>query len=150
MANNGSVAIQLTLPAIVLAGKQAARTQQEAQSPEGAESCVRLPAPAKRALEQARDTQGDTAERRVLRASSSQIAAANRAIAAHPERHRARVAVAHALRDGRLQRGPCAVGGDCAPRVESHHRDYSKPLDVVWLCTRHHKQLHAAERRAAA
>nr|DAD85891.1 MAG TPA: hypothetical protein [Siphoviridae sp. ctGdK3] len=26
--------------------------------------------------------------------------------------------------------------------LEAHHDDYSKPLQVRWLCRRHHKQLH--------
>jgi hypothetical protein len=26
--------------------------------------------------------------------------------------------------------------------VEAHHPDYSSPLDVVWLCRRHHTDLH--------
>ena len=83
--------------------------------------------------------------------SESQIRAANRSIALHPERHRARVAVKDAIRRGRLQRGPCTVGTDCSGRVEAHHhRGYDQPLVVTWLCASHHRRLHAAERRAAA
>ena len=83
--------------------------------------------------------------------SESQIRAANRSIALHPERHRARVAVKDAVRRGRLQRGPCMVGGDCSGRIEGHHHiGYHQPLAVIWLCARHHKLVHAAERRAAA
>jgi hypothetical protein len=26
--------------------------------------------------------------------------------------------------------------------VESHHPDYSQPLKVIWLCCKHHRQLH--------
>jgi len=43
---------------------------------------------------------------------------------------------------GRLRREPCEDCGD--PRSEMHHDDYSKPLDVRWLCTTHHRAHHAA------
>ena len=55
--------------------------------------------------------------------------------------------MAEALRDGRLIRQPCLVCGN--PRSEGHHPDYRFPLKVHWLCTRHHSQVHAAERRQA-
>jgi len=50
------------------------------------------------------------------------------------------MAVARAVASGTLTRGPCAVCG--ALKVHGHHGDYSKPLDVVWLCPPHHRQLH--------
>lgn len=28
--------------------------------------------------------------------------------------------------------------------VVAHHHDYSKPLDVTWLCEQHHKDVHNA------
>jgi hypothetical protein len=31
----------------------------------------------------------------------------------------------------------------CGNKAEAHHPDYSRPLDVVWLCSSHHKQAHA-------
>ena len=52
-------------------------------------------------------------------------------------------AVANALREGRLVRQPCEVCGR-AEAVQAHHDDYSKPLDVHWLCMDHHKAHHAA------
>lgn len=55
---------------------------------------------------------------------------------------RARTAVSNAIRDGRLVRGECEQEGECGGRVEGHHDDYSRPLDVRWLCKRHHDQLH--------
>lgn len=51
----------------------------------------------------------------------------------------ARHAVNNAIRDGRLKRGRCEV---CGKRAEAHHVDYSKPLEVRWLCRRHHLNEH--------
>lgn len=49
-------------------------------------------------------------------------------------------AVNNAVRDGRLKRQPCEVCG--ATEVEAHHPDYSRPLDVRWLCFKHHRETH--------
>lgn len=57
--------------------------------------------------------------------------------ASHPDRYRARGAVAYALKTGKLIRKPCEVCGD--PKSQAHHHDYSKPLDVKWLCQTHHR-----------
>lgn len=57
-----------------------------------------------------------------------------------PQKPRARNAVACALRDGRLVRKPCEV---CGRVAEAHHEDYLRPLDVKWLCKRHHRAVHA-------
>jgi len=27
-------------------------------------------------------------------------------------------------------------------KAEAHHDDYSRPLDVRWLCKRHHEEAH--------
>ena len=60
--------------------------------------------------------------------------------ARNPEKSIARNAVGNAIRDGRLTRLPCEVCGDA--KSEAHHDDYSKPLDVRWLCRDHHKEHH--------
>jgi hypothetical protein len=52
----------------------------------------------------------------------------------------ANYAVSNAVRDGVLKKLPCFVCGDL--EVEGHHPDYDTPLDVVWLCTAHHKEIH--------
>lgn len=41
-----------------------------------------------------------------------------------------------AIRRGDLVRQPCVVCGH--EKVLAHHPDYDKPLDVVWLCPKHH------------
>lgn len=46
----------------------------------------------------------------------------------------------NAIRDGKLIKKHCEVCS--AIRVEAHHEDYSKPLDVVWLCKKHHTDRH--------
>ncbi len=56
----------------------------------------------------------------------------------HPDRIYARTMLAYAVRLGKIQKQPCVVCGD--PRSEGHHSDYSKPLDVVWLCNKHHHE----------
>jgi Protein of unknown function (DUF3102) len=51
-------------------------------------------------------------------------------------KRRARDLVRKALNAGELQRQPCEVCLDL--KVEAHHDDYSRPLDVRWFCVRHH------------
>lgn len=54
-----------------------------------------------------------------------------------PQKYKARSAVGNALRDGRLTKSPCACG---ATKVQAHHDDYSKPLDVKWECFKCHRE----------
>jgi len=62
----------------------------------------------------------------------------------NPDRRSARVAVSNAVRDGRLVPWPfCAIPDCCNENPVAHHPDYSRPLDVVWLCQAHHQQAHA-------
>ena len=60
----------------------------------------------------------------------------------NPMRYKANTAVGNALRDGRLIRpSNCEVSGiDCKP--QGHHDDYSKPLNVRWLCVTCHNDFH--------
>jgi hypothetical protein len=48
--------------------------------------------------------------------------------------------VGNALRDSKLFKTPCIVCGSL--KSEAHHEDYSKPLEVIWLCRRHHMERH--------
>ena len=49
------------------------------------------------------------------------------------------------MRRGEITRGPCEVCG--SSKTHGHHEDYSRPLDVVWLCGLHHRELHRLERK---
>jgi hypothetical protein len=49
-------------------------------------------------------------------------------------------AVAAAVRSGTLKKMPCEVCGDI--KAEAHHEDYDKPLDIRWLCRKHHRGRH--------
>lgn len=53
---------------------------------------------------------------------------------------KARKACRGAVANGKLARQPCEVCGD--EKAQAHHDDYSKPLDVRWLCRAHHLDLH--------
>lgn len=56
-----------------------------------------------------------------------------------PEKNHARRYLGRAISNGKIQRQPCACGN---PRSHGHHEDYSKPLDVIWLCASCHSKLH--------
>ena len=56
----------------------------------------------------------------------------------YPEKYKARQEVLKALKKGILKKEPCEVCGSL--KVEAHHEDYNKPLEVNWLCSRHHKE----------
>ena len=60
--------------------------------------------------------------------------------AKNPLKYKARMAVGNALRSGLITKGPCR---DCGVvNTEAHHDDYSRPLDVVWLCFACHRRVH--------
>ncbi|MBH1995219.1 MAG: hypothetical protein I8H90_22645 [Burkholderiales bacterium] len=56
-----------------------------------------------------------------------------------PERELARRAVKKAIKDGVLKTQPCFL---CGKKAQAHHPDYSRELDVVWLCSQHHSDAH--------
>ena len=48
--------------------------------------------------------------------------------------------VEQAVLMGKLKKLPCEV---CSTEnTEAHHDDYTKPLEVSWLCDTHHRLLH--------
>ena len=53
--------------------------------------------------------------------------------------------VQRAKKKGLLRERPCEVCGEL--KVEAHHDDYTKPLDVRWLCKRHHADADRERRK---
>ena len=45
-----------------------------------------------------------------------------------------------AVRKGFVVRLPCEICGDV--KAQAHHTDYRRPLQVRWLCFRHHREAH--------
>ena len=50
-------------------------------------------------------------------------------------------AVRNAITLGYLKKQPCQECG--SKNSDAHHPDYTKPLEVMWLCRRHHMREHA-------
>lgn len=58
-------------------------------------------------------------------------------------KRRAHVKVGNAVKYGRLIKPEaCSVCGSTGRRIHGHHFDYSKPLDVVWVCPPCHREFH--------
>ena len=55
------------------------------------------------------------------------------------DKYQARYILNNALLRGEIKKGPCDQCGTTI-RITGHHSDYSKPLDVVWLCYKCHME----------
>ena len=62
------------------------------------------------------------------------------------DKYAAHIAISNAVRDGRIKKKPCKCG---SLDVEAHHDDYTEPLKVKWLCSKHHAEHHKKERENA-
>ncbi len=56
----------------------------------------------------------------------------------NPEKYKAYNALSYAVKSGKLVQGPCVYCGN--PKSQGHHDDYSKPLDVRWVCFKCHRE----------
>ena len=64
----------------------------------------------------------------------------------HPLRFRIYKQVLRAVERGVLIKTPCVKCGS-EDRIQGHHNDYNKPLEVVWLCDPCHRKLHFEMRK---
>ncbi len=60
---------------------------------------------------------------------------------------RARSMATKAISEGKIIRQPCSACGK--EQSEGHHESYLKPLDLTWLCRKHHSARHAEMKRLA-
>lgn len=59
-----------------------------------------------------------------------------------PDRRAAHSLLQSAVRSGRIQKPIVCEKCGSNKRLEAHHADYCKPLDVNWLCISCHRCLH--------
>jgi hypothetical protein len=59
-------------------------------------------------------------------------------------KHRVRALTRTYIARGVLIKQPCEVCGT-EEKIEAHHDDYMKPLDVRWLCRFHHREHHRTD-----
>lgn len=63
----------------------------------------------------------------------------------NPEKRAAHIMVSNAVRSGRLLKPTnCPVCGGFKPRreIHAHHNDYTRPLEVEWMCAKCHANHH--------
>lgn len=60
----------------------------------------------------------------------------------HPDAMYARRKVAYAVKSGKMIKPIKCSECDRETRLSAHHKDYSKPLEVLWLCGSCHKLKH--------
>jgi len=63
----------------------------------------------------------------------------------YPKRRQAELQVQRAVKKGFLKKQPCEICGNI--KSEGHHPDYSKPLEVIWLCSEHHNEVHLPSKK---
>jgi hypothetical protein len=91
----------------------------------------------------------DKNESRRIRArnkEAARIAEVKRA-SSHGEERKARRTVGNAVRGGRLVRPKVCSRCRESDKIEAHHEDYSKPLEVTWLCKKCHAKTWTKERK---
>jgi formylmethanofuran dehydrogenase subunit E len=72
----------------------------------------------------------------------------NQARAPKTEKYYARQSLATAVKSGKVVKPMSCSECPETHRIHGHHEDYSKPLDVEWLCPRCHGKRHRKHRDA--
>lgn len=61
---------------------------------------------------------------------------------ANPEKRQAHALVRKAVKSGELVKPSVCEDCDRSSRLDAHHHDYTKPLQVRWLCKWCHRKVH--------
>jgi len=64
----------------------------------------------------------------------------------HQHKRNAHLLVQKAVRSGKLIKPVLCETCSCSGKLEAHHDDYDKPLDVRWLCVPCHTAWHVQDR----
>lgn len=105
------------------------------------ESKERCHANAKRWNQKNRDLVNEKARLRYAEDKSSTIARDRK----HAEKIKAQHLVQTHVRRGKIIKpNICSICNCEAKRIEGHHADYSKPLEVIWVCNQCHHDIHKA------
>ena len=65
------------------------------------------------------------------------------------QKRRARLFIMNGIRAGRIRKPErCERCSLPSPRLEGHHPDYNKPLEVIWVCPPCHSIIHPHFRKA--
>lgn len=73
------------------------------------------------------------------RGKDRHTAASKAWIGKHPNRRAVHCILNNAIKSGKVKPQPCIK---CGKKAHAHHSDYDRPLDVIWLCPKHHKEAH--------
>ena len=63
----------------------------------------------------------------------------------NPDARAAHVVLGNAVRSGKIEKPHnCSCCGNFTPsrNLHAHHHDYSKPIDITWLCVQCHTNIH--------
>lgn len=82
--------------------------------------------------EYAKSEQGKAAHKRACKAYQER----------YPIKKAAHILLGNAVKNGKILRAEFCSECGSTEKIEGHHDDYTKPLDVRWLCEKCHKEWH--------